>query len=41
MKDGRVIGALTAGVESSAGIRQEFEVILNWWDELRRLVPTK
>jgi hypothetical protein len=40
LPDGRFITLLPAD-SGPAGVRPELRVILNWTDELKRLVPTK
>jgi hypothetical protein len=40
MPDGRMLGIIPAGPAQSAAT-QQIQVVLNWTEELKRLVPTK
>jgi hypothetical protein len=40
--DGKLLGLLQPGLGASGTpARQEIQVVLNWFEELKRLVPTK
>jgi Tol biopolymer transport system component len=42
MPDGRILGVVAAGQTESAGsTTRQIQVVLNWFEELKRLVPTK
>jgi hypothetical protein len=40
LSDGRVIST-TAGDAANAALRPEVHVVLNWFEELKRLAPSK
>jgi hypothetical protein len=41
LPDGRFIGLVAEGSEDASVIPGEIRVVLNWMDELKRLVPAK
>jgi len=42
MPDGRILGVVTAGQTlSTSATRPQIQVVLNWTEELKRLVPTR
>ena len=41
LRDGRFITLLAADNASNGGTASELRIVLNWFDELKRLVPTK
>jgi eukaryotic-like serine/threonine-protein kinase len=42
MPDGRILGVIAAGQTESAGsTTPQIQIVLNWFEELKRLVPTK
>ena len=42
MPDGRILGVVAAGQTQSAGsTTPQIQVVLNWFEELKRRVPTK
>ena len=40
LSDGRFIGLVPAGVDDASGFIVEMRIVLNWIEELKRLVPT-
>lgn len=40
LSDGRFIGLVPAGVDDASGSAVEMRIVLNWIEELKRLVPT-
>ena len=40
LPDGRILSVLPVQSDGTAATRDEIRVVLNWLDELKRLVPT-